>query len=125
MGPRALNEEQMTSVIKILDKYLTEHFSKQEQRHEQRRDEDYDDETEDQLLDEVCLSKILNSFLNFIFHFAKFFKDDFDALILSKISDIIHSLFKVYKTNFTLPFGQIASHFVKLLVSFIECYFFS
>jgi importin-5 len=53
MGPRALNEEQMTSVIKILDKYLTEHFTKQEQRHEQRRDEDYDDETEDQLLDEV------------------------------------------------------------------------
>jgi len=95
MGPRALNEEQMTSVIKILDKYLTEHFTKQEQRHEQRRDEDYDDETEDQLLDE----------------------DDFDALILSKISDIIHSLFKVYKTSFTLPFGQIASHFVKLLAA--------
>jgi hypothetical protein len=95
MGPRALNEEQMTSIIKILDKYLTEHFSKQEQRHEQRRDEDYDDETEDQLLDE----------------------DDFDALILSKISDIIHSLFKVYKTNFTVPFSSIAQHFVKLLAA--------
>lgn len=93
MGQRALNEEQMTSVIKILNKNLTEHFSKQEQRHELRRDEDYDDETEDQLLDE----------------------DDFDALILSKISDIIHALFKVYRTGFMVPFDQIASHFVELL----------
>jgi len=93
MGPRALNEEQMGSVIKILNKNLTDHFTKQEQRHEARRDEDYDDETEDQLLDE----------------------DDFDALILSKISDIIHALFKVYKQNFMTPFDQIAQHFVQLL----------
>jgi hypothetical protein len=73
MGMRALNEEQMAATIKVLGKYLAEHFNKQEQRHEMRKDEDYDDETEDQLLDE----------------------DDFDALILSKISDVIHSLFKV------------------------------
>lgn len=93
MGTRALNEEQMQEVIKILNKYLTEHFTKQEQRHELRRDEDYDDETEDQLLDE----------------------DDFDALILSKISDTIHSLFKVYKTDFMAAFDQMAPHFVKLM----------
>lgn len=53
MGQRALNEEQMNSLIKILNKNLANHFTKQEQRHEQRRDEDFDDETEDQLLDEV------------------------------------------------------------------------
>jgi importin-5 len=53
MGTKSLNEEQMASVIKIMDKYLTEHFNKQEQRHEQRKDEDYDDELEDQLLDEA------------------------------------------------------------------------
>ena len=94
MGPIALNEEQLASVIKILNKYLAEHFNKQEQRHEMRRDEDYDDETEDQLLDE----------------------DDFDALILSKISDMIHSLFKVYKQNFMPAFDQVAEHFVRLLV---------
>lgn len=93
MGARALNDEQMSSVIKILNKNLGEHSTKQEQRHEARRDEDYDDETEDILLDE----------------------DDFDALILSKMSDIIHSLFKVYKTNFMTPFDQIAEHFVLLL----------
>lgn len=93
MGERALNEEQMQSVIKILNKNLSEHFTKQEQRQQARRDEDYDDETEDILLDE----------------------DDFDALILSKISDIIHSLFKVYKTNFMTAFDQIAQHFVQLL----------
>lgn len=93
MGSRALNEEQLASVIKILNKYLAEHFTKQEQRHELRRDEDYDDETEDQLLDE----------------------DDFDALILSKISDTIHSLFKVYKNGFMPAFDQMANHFVHLL----------
>jgi hypothetical protein len=73
MGVRALNDEQMSATIAVLGKYLAEHFNKQEQRHEMRKDEDYDDETEDQLLDE----------------------DDFDALILSKISDVIHSMFKV------------------------------
>jgi len=93
MGPKALNEEQMSSVITILNKYLGEHFTKQEQRGELRRDEDYDDETEDQLLDE----------------------DDFDALILSKISDVIHSLFKVYKHDFMVPFDQLVPHFVHLI----------
>ena len=84
------------NIYKVLLFWIAEHFTKQEQRHEARRDEDYDDETEDILLDE----------------------DDFDALILSKISDIIHSLFKVYKTNFMVPFDQIANHFVQLLVSY-------
>jgi hypothetical protein len=93
MGARSLNEEQLGSIIKVLGKYLGEHFNKQEQRHELRKDEDYDDETEDQLLDE----------------------DDFDALILSKISDIIHSLFKVYKTGFMTAFDQLVPHFVQLL----------
>lgn len=94
MGNKSLNEEQMGQVIKTLNKYLGEHFTKQEQRHEMRRDEDYDDETEDQLLDE----------------------DDFDALILSKISDMVHSLFKVYKLDFMQPFEQLVPHFVHLLV---------
>lgn len=93
MGTRALNEEQLNSIIKILNKNLAEHFTKQEQRQELRRDEDYDDETEDQLLDE----------------------DDFDALILSKVSDILHSLFKVYKENFMPAFEQTLPHFVQLL----------
>jgi predicted transposase len=93
MGERALNEEQLSLVIKILNKYLSEHFDKQQQRHEMRHDEDYDEETEDQLLDE----------------------DDFDALVLSKISDILHSLFKVYKINFMPAFDQLAPHFVRLL----------
>lgn len=93
MGPRALNQEQVQTVIKVLDKYLGEHFTKQQQRHEMRRDEDYDDETEDQLLDE----------------------DDFDALILSKISDIIHSLFQVYKVGFSEAFDQLVAHFDRLL----------
>ena len=44
-------------------------------------------------------------------------EDDFDALILSKISDIIHALFKVYRQNFMAAFDQIAPHFVQLLVT--------
>jgi hypothetical protein len=44
------------------------------------------------------------------------FQDDFDALILSKISDILHSLFKVYKENFMPAFEQVLPHFVQLSV---------
>lgn len=93
MGQSALNDEQVKSLVTILNKYLQEHFTKQEQRQEVRRDEDYDDEVEDQLLDE----------------------DDFDALILSKISDILHSLFKVYKEQFLPAFEQLLQHFVALM----------
>jgi importin-5 len=93
MSTRALNAEQMNTVIVILNKYLTDHFTKQQERHELRNDEDYDDETEDQYLNE----------------------DDYDAMILSKVSDIVHSLFTVYREEFIPPFDLIAPHFVKLL----------
>ncbi|RNA44474.1 Importin-5, partial [Brachionus plicatilis] len=93
MSTRALNQDQVETVIKVLNKYLSEHFTKQQQRLEMRRDEDYDDETEDQLLDE----------------------DDFDALILSKISDVIHSLFKVYKSDFSMAFNQLVPHYDALM----------
>jgi hypothetical protein len=66
MGTRALNEEQLNSIIKILNKNLAEHFTKQEQRQELRRDEDYDDETEDQLLDEVLRRKKVFFFYLFL-----------------------------------------------------------
>ena len=105
----------MNTLIKILNKNLSNHFTKQEQRHEQRRDEDYDDETEDQLLDEVC--KPFSMHQDETFYSISKIKDDFDALILSKISDIIHSLFKVYKQNFMQPFDQLVPHFVQLLVN--------
>jgi len=61
MGERALNEEQMSAVIKILNKNLGEHFAKQEGRQQARRDEDYDDETEEILLDEGILKFHVNS----------------------------------------------------------------
>lgn len=118
MGTKALNEEQMGQVIKTLNKYLGEHFTKQEQRHEMRRDEDYDDETEDQLLDEVNDPLYFFQSLRLKFFLIFNLKDDFDALILSKISDIVHSLFKVYKLDFMQPFEQLVPHFVHLLVIF-------
>jgi hypothetical protein len=73
MTTRALNDEQLQSVIKILSKYLGEHFTKQQKRQELRHDEDYDDETEDQLLDEVIESfKVFKFFMSLfsITHFS-------------------------------------------------------
>lgn len=40
-----------------------------------------------------------------------------DVHILSKIADVLHSLFATYKTAFYPYFDQIVGHFVKLLVS--------
>ena len=62
---------------------------------EKRKDEDYDEETEDTLLQE----------------------DDEDVYILSKIADLIHSLFGTNKEDFSPHFDTLLHHFVKLLVS--------
>jgi hypothetical protein len=45
------------------------HFERSNERAEKRRDEDYDEETEEEMIEE----------------------DDFDAYILNRLSDIIHS----------------------------------
>lgn len=46
-----------------------------------------------------------------------------DVHLLSKVADVLHSLFATYKTSFYPYFDQIVGHFVKLLVSVINfCY---
>ena len=62
---------------------------------DKRKDEDYDDETEELLVQE----------------------DDEDVYILSKISDLVHSLFGTHKEEFATHFETLLHHFVKLLVS--------
>jgi len=43
-------------------------------------------------------------------------QDDQDVYILSKVSDIMHSLFGTYKDAVLPVFQQLLPHFVKLLV---------
>ena len=49
VGPTALNEKQIDSIIKISGKYLSEHFTKRE----------HEDKTENQLIDEVSVGFFL------------------------------------------------------------------
>lgn len=93
LGSGCLAEAHMNELIQILDRLLKEHFSKADERQEKRRDEDYDDVVEETLLDE----------------------DDDDVYILSKVSDVIHSLFLTHKEGFFIYFDQLLPHFIKLL----------
>ena len=43
-------------------------------------------------------------------------QDDEDVFILSKLSDILHSLFGTYKTELLPVFDKLLPYFVKLLV---------
>lgn len=93
LGPNCLSPDSMNSVLKIIQKFMLEHFEREEKRALARTEEDYDDGVEEQLAEE----------------------DDNDILVLSKISDIVHALFKTYKTNFLPFFDRIAQSFAKLL----------
>nr|CAD7427512.1 unnamed protein product [Timema monikensis] len=93
LGNGCLTEAAMAELLKILNKLMLEHFNKAVARQEKRKDEDYDEVVEEQLANE----------------------DDEDVYILSKIADIIHSLFLSYKSDFFPYFDQIVNHFVKCL----------
>ncbi|KAK6633230.1 hypothetical protein RUM44_003831 [Polyplax serrata] len=93
LGAGCLSEESMAELIKILDKSLNEYFVRAMQRGDKRKEEDYDEVTEEQLEDEDCE----------------------DVHVLSKVADVLHSLFATYKTSFYPYFDQLVGHFVKLL----------
>ncbi|KAA0204007.1 hypothetical protein HAZT_HAZT011606 [Hyalella azteca] len=93
LGSGCLSEEQTTELVKMLDKVLTNHFERANKRHEKRKDEDYDEVVEEQLLDE----------------------DDEDTYALSKVSDVLHSLFAAYGSQFFPFFDAILPHIVHLL----------
>ncbi|KAF2351074.1 Armadillo-type fold [Trinorchestia longiramus] len=93
LGSGCLSEVQMTELVKMLDKVLTNHFERANKRHEKRKDEDYDEVVEEQLLDE----------------------DDEDTYALSKVSDVLHSLFAAYSTQFYPFFDLLLPHVVRLL----------
>ncbi|XP_056644461.1 importin-5 [Diorhabda sublineata] len=93
LGPNYIDQESMTEILRIIDKLMKEHFERANDRHKKHLDEDYDEEVQEQLEDE----------------------ESDDIYVLSKITDVIHSLFLVYRENFLPLFDQISSHFVNLL----------
>ncbi|GFN79969.1 importin-5 [Plakobranchus ocellatus] len=94
LGKGCLNDQDMGSVVTLLDNLLKQHFVRLVQRQEKRKDEDYDDIVEESLMDE----------------------DEEDAYVLSKIADVLHSFFGTHKESFLPVFEQIMPYFVKLLL---------
>lgn len=93
LGPNCLNDDAMKQVLEIVVKYMDEHFERADKRLAARNEEDYDDGVEEELAEQ----------------------DDTDTYILSKVIDILHSLFLTNKAQFLPHFNQVAQNFVKLL----------
>lgn len=93
LGANCLTQESMEEVLKIVNRFMAEHFEKADKRVAARVEEDYDEAVEEQLAEE----------------------DETDVYLLSRIADIIHSLFVVQKAGFLPYFDQVVQHFVKLL----------
>jgi HEAT repeat protein len=93
LGAGCLDQEVMTELLRIVDKLMQEHFERANDRHKKHLDEDYDEVVQEQLEDE----------------------ESDDIYVLSKIAEVIHSLFMSYRETFIPFFDQICSHFVNLL----------
>ncbi|KAG1702082.1 Importin-5 [Nymphon striatum] len=93
LGKGCLTEINMTELLTFMDKMLKNHFEKAADRQKQRKDEDYDEQVEEALVDE----------------------DDEDVYLLSKVCDIVHSIFYTHKEEFFLYFDRLLPNFVLLL----------
>ncbi|XP_046887007.1 importin-5 [Hypomesus transpacificus] len=93
MGDGCLNNEHFEELGGILKGKLEEHFKNQELRHAKRQDEDYDEQVEETLQDE----------------------DENDVYILTKVSDILHSVFSSYKEKVLPWFEQLLQLIVNLI----------
>uniref|UniRef100_H3B692 Importin-5 n=1 Tax=Latimeria chalumnae TaxID=7897 RepID=H3B692_LATCH len=107
MGDGCLNSEHFEELGGILKGKLEEHFKNQELRQVKRQDEDYDEQVEETLQDE----------------------DDNDVYILTKVSDILHSMFSSYKEKVLPWFEQLLPLIVNLISShntegYVHYYFF-
>ncbi|KAI1286009.1 Importin-5 [Halotydeus destructor] len=92
LGTQFITPEQLEILVHVLDEHLKDHFQRAQQRGEKRKDEDYDEGVEEILEDE----------------------DDEDVYALSKVSDILHSCFSVFKADFLPYFDKIVHHFKHL-----------
>ncbi|XP_028972464.2 importin-5 [Esox lucius] len=93
MGEGCLNNEHFEELGGILKGKLEEHFKNQELRQAKRQDEDYDEGVEETLQDE----------------------DENDVYILTKVSDILHSVFSSYKEQVLPWFEQLLQLVVQLI----------
>ncbi|XP_015242051.1 PREDICTED: importin-5 [Cyprinodon variegatus] len=93
MGDDCLNNEHFEELGGILKAKLEEHFKNQELRQAKRQDEDYDEQVEETLQDE----------------------DENDVYILTKVSDILHSVFSSYKEKVLPWFEQLLQLIVQLI----------
>ncbi|CAB1327664.1 unnamed protein product [Coregonus sp. 'balchen'] len=93
MGEGCLNNEHFEELGGILKGKLEEHFKNQELRQAKRQDEDYDEGMEETLQDE----------------------DENDVYILTKVSDILHSVFSSYKEQVLPWFEQLLQLIVQLV----------
>nr|XP_057906646.1 importin-5 [Doryrhamphus excisus] len=93
MGDGCLNNEHFEELGGILKGKLEEHFKNQELRQVKRQDEDYDEQVEETLQDE----------------------DENDVYILTKVSDILHSVFSSYKEKVLPWFEQLLQLIVQLI----------
>ncbi|CAF4820376.1 unnamed protein product, partial [Rotaria sp. Silwood1] len=93
LGVSSLTADELKELTTILDNHLKKHFERSNERIEKRRDEDHDEETEEEMLEE----------------------DDFDAYILNRLSDIIHSLLVTYTDSYLAYFDTLVPHFYALI----------
>ncbi|XP_069829044.1 importin-5 [Dendropsophus ebraccatus] len=93
MGDGCLNSEHFEELGGILKSKLEEHFKNQELRQVKRQDEDYDEQVEESLQDE----------------------DDNDVYILTKVADVLHSIFSSYKEKVLPWFEQLLPLIVNLI----------
>jgi len=88
-----ITEEFFTQLAQIIHEKLEKHAERQTERVGKRTEEDYDEEVEEILKDE----------------------HDTDSYILSKVSDVMHSLFKTHKELLLPFFEHMLPDFTKLL----------
>ena len=88
-----ITEEYFIQLAQIIHSKLEKHMERQEERLAKRKEEDYDEEVEEILQDE----------------------HETDGYILSKVSDVMHSLFKTHKESILPFFEHLLSDFSKLL----------
>uniref|UniRef100_A0A8B9GSU4 Importin 5 n=1 Tax=Amazona collaria TaxID=241587 RepID=A0A8B9GSU4_9PSIT len=93
MGDGCLNNEHFEELGGILKGKLEEHFKNQELRQVKRQDEDYDEQVEESLQDE----------------------DDNDVYVLTKVSDVLHSIFSSYKEKVLPWFERLLPLIVNLI----------
>jgi hypothetical protein len=93
LGSACMPVEQLDHLATIIHDKFEAHAERQKERGDKRKDEDYDDEVEEELQDE----------------------HETDEYILSKVSDIMHALFKTHWTTILPFFEKLLPDFHKLL----------